>query len=134
MDISHGTRYPILRNDPPIRLDCQGIYKAAGVTLYGGLKAAEILKLPKASSFHHEYSSMACTVEIIQDVYRVIDHIHRHGSAHTDCIITEDRDVAEAFLSQVYSATVFLREKLTSKPKEIMLLQQPDSRCPEKKS
>ena len=61
---------------------------------------------------------MACTEEIIQDVYGAIDHIHRHGSAHTDCIITEDRDVAEAFLSQVDSATVFLWEKLTSKPKD----------------
>ena len=38
---------------------------AAGVTLYGDLQATDILKLPKASSFHHEYSSMACTEEII---------------------------------------------------------------------
>ena len=65
---------------------------AAGVTLYGDLKAANILKLPKSSSFHHEYSSMACTEEIIQDVYGAIDQIHEHGSAHTDCIITEDRE------------------------------------------
>ena len=61
---------------------------------------------------------MACTEEIIQDVYGAIDHIHRHGSAHTDCIITKDHDVSEAFLSQVDSATVFLWEKLTSKPKD----------------
>ena len=61
---------------------------------------------------------MACTEEIIQDVYGAIDHIHRHGSAHTDCIITEDRDVAEAFLSQVDSASVFLWAKLTSRPKD----------------
>jgi len=61
---------------------------------------------------------MACTEEIIQDVYGAIDHIHRHGSAHTDCIITEDCDVAEAFLSQVDSATVFLSAKLTSRPKD----------------
>ena len=30
--------------------------QVAGVTLYGDLKATDILKLPKASSFHHEYS------------------------------------------------------------------------------
>lgn len=51
----------------------------AGVRLYGGLKAADRLKLPKASSFHHEYSSMACTVEIVKDVLGAIDHIHEHG-------------------------------------------------------
>ena len=61
---------------------------------------------------------MACTEEIIQDVYGAIDHIHSHGNAHIDCIITEDRDVAEAFLSQVDSATVFLWAKLTSRPKD----------------
>jgi len=81
--------------------------QTAGVTLYGGLKAADILKLPKASSFHHEYGSMACTVEIMKDVFGAIDHIHEHGSAHTDCIITEDHDVAEVFLSHVDSAAVF---------------------------
>lgn len=81
--------------------------QAAGVRLYGGLKAADRLKLPKASSFHHEYSSMACTVEIVKDVLGAIDHIHEHGSAHTDCIITEDHDVAEVFLRQVDSAAVF---------------------------
>ena len=61
---------------------------------------------------------MACTEEIIQDVYGAIDHIHRHGNVHIYCIITEDRDVAEAFLSQVDSATVFLCVKLTSRPKD----------------
>ena len=61
---------------------------------------------------------MTCTVEITQDVYGAIDHIHRHGSAHTDCVIIEYRDVAEDFLSQVDSATVFLWEKLTSRPKD----------------
>ena len=61
---------------------------------------------------------MACTEEIIQDVYGAIDHIHRHGSAHIDCIIIEDRDVAKDFLSQVDSAAVFLWAKLTSRPKD----------------
>ena len=55
--------------------------------LYGGLKVADILNLPKASSFHHEYSSMACTVEIIQDVYGAIDHIHRHGRYVLKCFV-----------------------------------------------
>ncbi|GMI80804.1 delta 1-pyrroline-5-carboxylate synthase 2 [Hibiscus trionum] len=36
-----------------------------------------------------------------------IDHIHQHGSSHTDCIITEDCKVAEMFLQRVDSAVVF---------------------------
>ncbi|WZZ40229.1 hypothetical protein YC2023_036488 [Brassica napus] len=78
-----------------------------GVTLYGGPKASKILNIPQTPTFNHEYCSKACTVEVVEDVYAAIDHIHRHGSAHTDCIVTEDPEVAELFLRQVDSAAVF---------------------------
>ncbi|KAJ0246910.1 Delta-1-pyrroline-5-carboxylate synthase B [Hirschfeldia incana] len=81
--------------------------QANGVTLYGGPKASGKLNIPETKSFHHEYSSKACTVEIVEDVHGAIDHIHQHGSAHTDCIVTEDKEVAEIFLRQVDSAAVF---------------------------
>ncbi|WRX11505.1 Aspartate/glutamate/uridylate kinase - like 2 [Theobroma cacao] len=90
-----------------------------GVILYGGPRASNLLSIPQARSFHHEYNSMACTVEIVDDVGAAIDHIHHHGRhvthfwqrslliAHTDCIITEDQEIAEIFLHQVDSAAVF---------------------------
>ncbi|CAH8361369.1 unnamed protein product [Eruca vesicaria subsp. sativa] len=78
-----------------------------GVTLYGGPRASKILNIPEARSFNHEYCSKACTVEVVDDVYAAIDHIHGHGSAHTDCIVTEDHEIAELFLRQVDSAAVF---------------------------
>ncbi|XP_020214915.1 delta-1-pyrroline-5-carboxylate synthase isoform X2 [Cajanus cajan] len=78
-----------------------------GVKLYGGPKANGLLNIAETNSFHHEYSSLACTVEIVEDVFAAIDHINQHGSAHTDCIVTEDCEVAETFLSQVDSAAVF---------------------------
>uniref|UniRef100_A0A3Q7HNG4 Delta-1-pyrroline-5-carboxylate synthase n=1 Tax=Solanum lycopersicum TaxID=4081 RepID=A0A3Q7HNG4_SOLLC len=81
-----------------------------GVSLYGGPKASSLLMIPEARTFRHEYSSLACTVEVVEDVYAAIDHIHQHGRhviAHTDSIITEDQEVAEVFLRQVDSAAVF---------------------------
>ncbi|CAK9135663.1 unnamed protein product [Ilex paraguariensis] len=78
-----------------------------GVTIFGGPRLRSLVNIPEAQSFHHEYGSLACTVEIVDDLYAAIDHIHRHGSAHTDCIITEDHEVAEVFLRQVDSAAVF---------------------------
>ncbi|KAJ8765868.1 hypothetical protein K2173_020384 [Erythroxylum novogranatense] len=81
--------------------------RTEGVTLYGGPKAAKKLSIPQAHSLHHEYNSMAGTIEIVNDVHGAIDHIHEYGSAHTDCIIAEDQDVAEVFLRQVDSAAVF---------------------------
>lgn len=78
-----------------------------GVRLFGGPRASKFLNIPEIRSFHHEYNSMACTVEIVDDVHAAIDHIHQHGSAHTDCIVAEDQKAAETFLCQVDSAAVF---------------------------
>ncbi|KAL8504710.1 hypothetical protein ACS0TY_016045 [Phlomoides rotata] len=78
-----------------------------GVTLYGGPRASSTLNISEAKSFHHEYSSRACTIELVDDVEVAIDHIRRHGSGHTECIIAEDEETAEYFLRQVDSAAVF---------------------------
>ncbi|WJX81900.1 Delta-1-pyrroline-5-carboxylate synthase, variant 2 [Trifolium repens] len=80
--------------------------KREGVQLYGGPRASALLKIAEAKSFHTEYSSLACTIEIVDDVFAAIDHIHHHGSSHTDCIVTQDSEVAETFLRQVDSAAV----------------------------
>ncbi|KAH9736162.1 Delta-1-pyrroline-5-carboxylate synthase A [Citrus sinensis] len=72
-----------------------------GVGLFGGPRASKLLQIPETRLFHHEYNSMVCTVEIVDDVRAAIDHIHQHGSAHTDCIVAEDQKVAETFLCQV---------------------------------
>ncbi|XP_073148911.1 delta-1-pyrroline-5-carboxylate synthase-like isoform X2 [Henckelia pumila] len=81
--------------------------KHEGVTLYGGPRASSVLNLEEARSFHFEYNSRACTIEIVDDVEAAIDHIRKHGSGHTECIVAEDKEVAEYFLSQVDSAAVF---------------------------
>ncbi|CAI9098303.1 OLC1v1034924C1 [Oldenlandia corymbosa var. corymbosa] len=81
--------------------------KHEGVNLFGGPRASSQFNLTPADSFHHEYNSRACTIEVVDDVYGAIDHIHAHGSGHTECVITDDAEVAECFLSQVDSAAVF---------------------------
>lgn len=81
--------------------------KDKGVKLHGGERAASVLKIPKALELHHEYGSNECTVEIVKDILAAVDYIHTNGSAHTDCIITEDINTAEYFLRSVDSAAVF---------------------------
>ncbi|KAH6802344.1 delta1-pyrroline-5-carboxylate synthase 1 [Perilla frutescens var. frutescens] len=78
-----------------------------GVKIFGGPRASSLLNIPEAHSLHHEYSSLACTVEVVDDVHAAIDHIHQYGSAHTDCIVTEDDEIADVFMRQVDSAAVF---------------------------
>ncbi|KAK1562433.1 hypothetical protein Q3G72_011848 [Acer saccharum] len=88
-------------NELIVELQCEG------VQLFGGPRASNLLNISETCSFHHEYNSLACTIEIVDDVHAAIDHIHQHGSSHTDCIVTEDQEVAKIFLRQVDSAAVF---------------------------
>lgn len=53
-----------------------------------------------------EYLDAILSVKLIDDVDAAIDHIGRHGSHHTDSIITEDADTAARFLARVDSGIV----------------------------
>ncbi|XP_073225974.1 delta-1-pyrroline-5-carboxylate synthase-like isoform X2 [Cicer arietinum] len=53
-----------------------------GVQMYGGPKASAMLNIVETSSFYHKYSSLTCTIEIVEDVFTAIDHINKHGSDH----------------------------------------------------
>lgn len=45
---------------------------------------------PPADSMRVEYSSLACAVELVDNVQQAIDHCNKYGSSHTDVIVTED--------------------------------------------
>ena len=54
-----------------------------------------------------EYSDLKITIKVVSDLQEAIDHIDRHGSRHTESILTEDESVAEQFLDEVDAASVF---------------------------
>ena len=53
-----------------------------------------------------EYLDAILAVRIVDGLDEALAHIARHGSHHTDCIITEDRAAADRFLAEVDSAIV----------------------------
>jgi len=55
-----------------------------------------------------EYLDSIIAVKVVNGVDDAIAHINRHGSDHTDCIITENEAAAEAFASKVDSAIVLV--------------------------
>jgi gamma-glutamyl phosphate reductase len=82
----------------------------AGVTVHGGERAAGMLGLPAAPAARHEYSSMDVTVELVGSLTEAIDHIHAHGSSHTECIVTGAASgLAWGWLGQVLLPAVHLR-------------------------
>ncbi len=53
-----------------------------------------------------EYLDAILTAGVVDGVDAAIAHIERHGSHHTDAIVTEDKKAAEKFLREVDSAIV----------------------------
>ena len=59
------------------------------------------------SEWHTEYSDLIAAVRIVDNIDEAIDHINRHGSHHTDAIVTTDASAARKFMDEVDSANVF---------------------------
>ncbi len=53
-----------------------------------------------------EYLDAIISVGVVDGLEAAVDHIDRYGSHHTDSIVTDDREAAEAFLARVDSAIV----------------------------
>ena len=53
-----------------------------------------------------EYLDAIIAVRVVDGLDAAIEHIETYGSHHTDCIVTEDRALAERFLKHVDSAIV----------------------------
>lgn len=70
---------------------CQ-MLKDEGVKIYSGKNLVNLLTFgpPPAKTMKHEYGSLECCVEVVDDAEAAIEHIHRYGSSHTDVIVTEN--------------------------------------------
>jgi len=53
-----------------------------------------------------EYLDAIISIKVVDGADEAIAHIERHGSAHTDSIVTDNQSVADAFLDKVDSAIV----------------------------
>ncbi|MBS0530749.1 MAG: glutamate-5-semialdehyde dehydrogenase [Proteobacteria bacterium] len=53
-----------------------------------------------------EYEDAIIAAKVVDGISDAIAHIHKHGSHHTDAIVTDDSNTAEKFLNEVDSAIV----------------------------
>ncbi|QRG40154.1 glutamate-5-semialdehyde dehydrogenase [Candidozyma auris] len=92
-----------------------GALAAAEVTLHvvPEIKAqienidSQFIKDAAPDAFDTEFLSFDIAVKPVSDVNDAIAHINEHSSKHTDCVITEKKEVAETFLKGVDSAGVY---------------------------
>lgn len=59
------------------------------------------------SDWDREWGDLTLAIRTVGSLEEAIDHVHRHGSAHTDAIVTADPEAAARFLAAVDSASVF---------------------------
>ena len=97
----------LLHRDYPYSEALIEALRGAGVRLYGDKDAQDRFGLSPAESFAVEYGDLGATVCLVDGLDEAIDHIHQYGSGHTDCVVTDDLHVSEAFLARVDSACVF---------------------------
>ena len=83
---------------------------AAGVKLIGCEKTQAIIDVTPADegSWDMEYLDYIMSVKIVSSTDEAIAHINRHGSGHTDCILTTDDAEAQKFTKLVDSASVMV--------------------------
>ena len=84
---------------------------AAGgrISFLGDERTVNLIGCDTASQedFATEYLDTVLSIRIVESIDEAIEHINHYGSHHTDCIITEDADSAEKFMSLVDSAGVY---------------------------
>ena len=90
---------------PPIVAALQ----AEGVEVRGTDEVRAIADCASATDadWDTEYLALIVSIKLVDGVDEAIDHINRHGSHHTDAIITEDAATAARFMQLVDSAGVY---------------------------
>ncbi len=86
--------------------------RAEGVELRGDPETRRILGEGGAvaateEDWDTEFLDLILAVKVVDDFDAAVAHIERHGSHHSDAIVTEDAQAAERFLNEVDSATVY---------------------------
>jgi glutamate-5-semialdehyde dehydrogenase len=85
----------------------------AGVTLHGDARVREIvgdlpIRAATDEDWDTEYLALEMTVGVVDGVESAIAHINRHGSGHSEAIVTGDTAAARTFELEVDAACVYV--------------------------
>jgi len=80
------------------------------VELIGDLLTREYIECTPAGAddFDTEFLDYKLAVGVVEDVGEAINHISRHSTGHSECIVTDDEDAAELFVRNIDSAAVYV--------------------------
>jgi glutamate-5-semialdehyde dehydrogenase len=73
------------------------------------LQAAGASFVPaSAEDWGREFLSLTAAVKVVESLDAALEHIRRHGSGHSEAIVTGDPNAARRFLNEVDAAAVFV--------------------------
>jgi glutamate-5-semialdehyde dehydrogenase len=87
------------------------LYREQGVELRGCERTREVLgdiKAAQEADWDEEYLAPILAVRVVDDLDAAMEHIRKHGSGHTDAIVTENISRARRFLREVDSSSVMV--------------------------
>ena len=87
------------------------LYQDKGVELRGDEATCAILKdcnAATAEDWDTEYLAPILSIRVVEDLNAAIEHIHQHGSGHTESIMTQDLERARRFLAEVDASSVMV--------------------------
>ena len=87
------------------------LYQDKGVELRGDEAVCAILKdcnAATAEDWDTEYLAPILSIRVVEDLNAAIEHIHQHGSGHTESIMTQDLERARRFLAEVDASSVMV--------------------------
>jgi glutamate-5-semialdehyde dehydrogenase len=83
----------------------------AGVELRGDERARELVQAIAPATeedWDAEYLALTLAVAVVDSLDDAIAHVTRHGSGHSEAIVTRDRDTARRFQREVDAACVYV--------------------------
>jgi len=87
------------------------MYLEKGVELRGCKETKNILTNiadATAEDWDTEYLAPILSIKLVDNPTEAMDHINKHGSGHTEAIVTEDFSVARSFLTEVDASSVMV--------------------------
>lgn len=89
---------PMLQKE---RVEIKGCSRVLSIFSNGVASAAE-------SDWDEEYLSLTLAVMVVDNIDHAIEHINKHGSGHTDAIVTKDISSANKFVKNIDSSSVMV--------------------------
>jgi glutamate-5-semialdehyde dehydrogenase len=62
----------------------------------------------KPEDYDTEWLSLNCSIKLVDDMQDALDHIGRHGTGHSEAIVTSSTESSKEFLTSVDAAAVFV--------------------------